>query len=274
MRRVPATAKINLALVVGPLREDGKHEVATVLQRVDLADRIELAPGGGSGLRVDGFPDDTLVRRALESVAQAAGVAADWHVRIDKRIPVAGGLGGGSSDAATALRLAAETLSDPLPQERLHALAAALGADCPFFLTDGPQLGEGDGAQLQPLDLPQDYFVLLVLPHGAAKASTAAVYAGFDERGGADGWPERRAALVEALAAVRRPRDLAALPPNDLASSPLAQELLALGAFRADVSGAGPTVYGLFTHRAQAEAAGAALEPRGRVWITVPTWYG
>lgn len=272
MRRVPATAKINLALVVGPAREDGKHEVATVLQRVDLADRIELARG--HGLRVDGFPEDTLVRRALESLAQAAAVEPDWHVRIDKRIPVAGGLGGGSSDAATALRLAAETLPEPPPRDRLHELAAALGADCPFFLTDGPQLGEGDGTRLQQLDLPQDYFVVLVLPHGATKTSTAAVYGAFDERRGADGWPERRAALTETLAAVRRPRDLAMLPPNDLVSSPLADELRALGAFRADVSGAGPTLYGLFTHRAQAEAAGAALEARGRVWITIPTWYG
>jgi shikimate kinase len=73
---------------------------------------------------------------------------------------------------------------------------------------------------------------------------------------------------------VRRPRDLAALPPNDLASSPLADELRALGAFRADVSGAGPAVYGLFHHREQADAAKRALRRGGRVWITAPAWYG
>jgi 4-diphosphocytidyl-2C-methyl-D-erythritol kinase len=73
---------------------------------------------------------------------------------------------------------------------------------------------------------------------------------------------------------VRRPRDLAALPPNDLASSPLAEDLLALGSFRADVSGAGPTVYGLFHHREQAAAAERALRAHGRTWITVPAWYG
>ncbi len=116
--------------------------------------------------------------------------------------------------------------------------------------------------------------MLLLLPHGAEKSSTASVYAAFDARGGADGWAERRAALAEALAGVRRPRDLAALPPNDLASSPLADELRALGAFRADVSGAGPTVYGLFARRRDAEAARRALEARGRTWITVPAWYG
>jgi hypothetical protein len=85
---------------------------------------------------------------------------------------------------------------------------------------------------------------------------------------------ERRAELAQALAGVRRPRDLAALPPNDLASSPLAGELRALGAFRADVSGAGPVVYGLFHHREQAAAARRKLESHGRTWLSVPTWYG
>ena len=104
---------------------------------------------------------------------------------------------------------------------------------------------------------------MLVLPNGAAKPSTAAVYAAFDERNGSDGWDERRVALETALAEVRRPRDLTALPPNDLASSPLAAALLRHGAFRADVSGAGPTVYGLFHHRRQAER-GPPRAPAGR----------
>ncbi len=272
MRRIPATAKLNLALVVGPLGPDGRHELATVYQRIDLADRIELAEA--PALRIEGFAGDTLVRGALEALAAAAGVEPRWRVRIHKRIPVAGGLGGGSSDAAAALRLGNDTLAEPLPPARLHDLARALGADVPFFLAEGPQLGEGDGAALTPIDLPQDYFVLLLLPSGAAKQSTGVVYAAFDERGGADGWPGRHAALAESLALVRRPRDLAALPRNDLVSSPFADELHALGAFRADVSGAGPTVYGLFHHRRAAEAAKRVLEPHGQVWITVPAWYG
>ena len=184
------------------------------------------------------------------------------------------GLGGGSSDAATALRLANETLLEPLGPEKLRELAAGLGADVPFFLTSGPQLGQGSGAELTPLELPQDFWILLLLPHDEAKASTAAVYAAFDERGGGHGFDERRAALEHALAEVRRPRDLAALPPNDLASSPLSDELRELGAFRADVSGAGPTLYGLFHHREQATAAERELRRHGRAWITVPAWYG
>jgi GHMP kinases C terminal len=100
------------------------------------------------------------------------------------------------------------------------------------------------------------------------------VYAEFDARGGSAGWDDRRDALLDALERVRRPRDLAALPPNDLASSPLAEELRALGAFRADVTGAGPAVYGLFHHRDVGKAAQRAAKRFGRTWLTAPAWYG
>ncbi len=272
MNRAPATAKLNLALVVGPLREDSKHEVATVLQRIDLADRVSIEPA--PELRVDGFAEDTLVRAALERLAQAANTEPRWRARIWKHVPVAAGLGGGSSDAATALRLANETLAEPLAPERLRGLAAQLGADVPFFLTSGPQLGTGTGTELEPLELPQDYWVVLLLPHEERKPSTAAVYADFDRRDGAAGFEERQVRVREALGRAKRPRDLAALPPNDLAASPHAGRLLELGAFRADVSGAGPAVYGLFLHRTQAAAAERELGALGRTWITVPTWYG
>jgi 4-diphosphocytidyl-2-C-methyl-D-erythritol kinase len=265
VRRASASAKINLALVVGPRRDDGYHEVATVLQRIDLADRIELEPA--EILSVGGFAGDTLVREALELLAAAEAREPRWRVRIEKRIPVAAGLGGGSSDAATALALANEGL---FPDD-LRALAAQLGSDVPFFLTSGPQLATGRGTELRPLELPQDYWVVLVLPTDVRKRSTADVYARF---GDGDGFDERRARLEDVLAGARRATDLAQLPPNDLASSPLAEDLHALGAFRADVSGAGPTVYGLFVHERDARAAAAALPPRGRVWVTTPAWYG
>lgn len=272
MKRAPAAAKVNLALVVGPARDDGKHEVLTVLQRIDLVDRIELEEA--PRLRVEGFPADTLVRAALEELARRTGVEPRWSVRIEKRIPVAAGLGGGSSDAATALRLANEALEAPLASAELHELAAGLGADVPFFFENGPQLGSGSGSELAPLDLPQDFWVVVLLPHGARKASTGDVYAVFDDRRGPAGFAERRQALLDALAAVERPRDLARLPANDLASSPLAAELLAAGAFRADVSGAGPALYGLFHQRADAEAARRVLRRLGRTWLAAPAWYG
>jgi 4-diphosphocytidyl-2-C-methyl-D-erythritol kinase len=272
MMRAPAAAKINLALVVGPTRDDGKHEVLTVLQRIDLVDRIEIAEA--SQLRIEGFKKDTLVRTALERLASAAGVEPRWRVKIEKHIPLAAGLGGGSSDAATALRLANGSLAEPLPAAELYSIAAGIGADVPFFLADGPQLGSGDGSALGQLDLPQDFWVLILVPHGAVKSSTADIYAAFDSRHGAGGWEGRRAQLETALAAVVTPLDLAVLPQNDLASSPLADEIRAEGAFRADVSGAGPALYGLFLERPAAVAASRSLQRFGETWVAAPCWYG
>lgn len=261
----PAPAKINLALVVGPRRDDGNHDLVTVYQRIDLADRLAVEPARET--TVIGF-EDSIVRRAL------ALLPGGWHVRIEKHVPVAAGLGGGSSDAATALRLANAQLDEPLTADALDAVAARVGADVPFFLHDGPQLGSGDGTRLEALDLPQDYAVLVLVPGGIAKRSTGDVYAAFDSRGGEAGFDERAAALRSALRAVRRPRDLAALPPNDLASSALADELTCAGAFRADVSGAGPALYGLFHSVDDAARAQRSLRGLGRTFVTVPAWYG
>ncbi len=262
-----AHAKINLALVVGPLRDDGKHEVVTIMQRIELADDVELE-SSRDGLVVEGFEADTLVRGALERLAAEARVEPAWRVRIEKRIPVAAGLGGGSSDAATALQLANDALGSPVSHEQLHRIAALLGADVPFFLREGPQLGTADGTELERVDLAQRYHVVLLLPDGETKTSTAHVYARFDEREGWTEWEDRRAALLDALAQ----RDLALLPANDLATSPHALAFRRLGAFRADVSGAGPVVYGLFPDRDAAAAAERELGAVGRTWITTPAW--
>lgn len=268
MSRLEAHAKINLALVVGPLCEDGKHEVVTVLQRIDLHDDLALAPS--EDLVVEGFEDDTIVSEALNALAKRAGVEPRWRVTIEKRIPVAAGLGGGSADAAAALLLANADLPDPLRVDELHRIASGIGADVPFFLHDGAQLATGDGTELRALDLPLDYHVLLVLPDGESKPSTGAVYRAFDERDGARGFGERRSVLLGALARVAEPRDLARLPLNDLGSSPLVVRLEELGAFRADVSGAGPAVYGLFDDERAAQHASDELAPAGQRWLTWP----
>lgn len=260
MSTAPAHAKINLALVVGPKRVDGLHEVVTVLQRIELADRIQLERAAETA--VDGFPEDTLVRAALEALG------GGFHARIEKEIPVAAGLGGGSSDAATALRLANGLRDEPLGDDELHELAAGLGSDVPFFLGEGPKLGRGSGTELEPIDLRADYTALLLLPGGAAKSSTAEVYAAFDERGGETGFQERAALVLQAL----ENGDLTTLPRNDLAASPFAEEMCRLGAFRADVTGAGPAVYGLFADPEFARSAAAELEREGRVWVTKPAW--
>jgi 4-diphosphocytidyl-2-C-methyl-D-erythritol kinase len=266
--RARAFAKINLGLVVGPLRGDDRHELVTVLQRIDLHDDVELE--AADELAIEGFADDTIVRDALTELAAASRVEPRWWVRIQKRIPVAAGLGGGSADAAAALRLANASLPSPLPADELHRLAARVGADVPFFLHEGAQLATGDGTDLTPLTLPTDYHVVLLVPLATTKRSTGAVYDAFDARRGADGFDAREEAFRAAVSSVAITSDLAALPANDLASSPLTAELRESGAFRADVSGAGPTVYGLFEDAGAAAAAAQVLAKAGRTFVTRP----
>jgi len=272
--RIPVAAKINLALLIGPVRPDGLHEVVTVMQRIDICDSVTL--NRAPALVVEGYRKDTLVRSALTKLSAAADNGAAWRVRLEKRIPLAAGLGGGSADAGAALSLANRTLSTPLADAQLAELAAEVGADVPFFLTPGPKLAEGAGERLRPLELPQDYWVVVALPRLARKTSTADVYRRFDELKGAEDFDERRQTLLDALASVRRPRDFAAFPPNDLAATAgrpgAVDELLERGAFRADVSGAGPAVYGLFHHRADAARAARRLRARARVWLVAPVW--
>jgi 4-diphosphocytidyl-2-C-methyl-D-erythritol kinase len=270
VRSAKAYAKINLGLVVGPVRNNGKHEIVTVLQRVDLYDTVEVETVDSEGVVVDGF-DDTIVHCALEALVRVSRKDGGWRVSLLKRIPVASGLGGGSSDAAAALALANGSLATPLTHDELHAIAMRVGSDVPFFLTNGTQLATGDGSDLTPAELPLEFSVLLLLPEGESKTSTADVYAHFDEARAEAGFEERRDQLLAALAHVATPRDLDAFPKNDLVSSPLSERLEALGAFRADVSGAGPTVYGLFEERAAAERAAASLSGAGQVWVVEPT---
>jgi 4-diphosphocytidyl-2-C-methyl-D-erythritol kinase len=268
---VAAPAKVNLALVVGPPRDDGLHPVTTVLQSVELCDTVALERS--DELSVAGFRDDTLVRTALTRLAEAAGVEPAWRVVIEKRIPVAAGLGGGSSDAAAALLLANATLPRALPAHELHAIATRVGADVPFFLEPGPKLAEGAGEALAPVDLPRGFGLVIALPAEAVKSSTKDVYRRFDELAGGDGYEERRTRLLDALANCRKPRDFGAFPPNDLARAAgrpaLVEELRALGAVHADVSGAGPAVFGVF--ETLADAASAARDCSARqVWAVAP----
>lgn len=271
---VDVAAKINLALVVGPPMESGFHEVASIVQRVSLYDRIELE--AAENLEIEGFEGDTLVTQALERLAAAAGVDPGWRVVLEKCIPLASGLGGGSADAAAALVVANQTLPRPLAPDELHAVALEIGSDVPFFLSPGPKLVEGRGERLTPLELPQDYWALVAIEPGATKPSTGDVYRRFDELGGGPNFEQRCKRLLETLASCRLARDLEALPPNDLGEAAgaleLAAQLRANGAFRADVSGAGPAVYGLFEQREDAEAARLQLPPGSAAWLVKPVW--
>jgi 4-diphosphocytidyl-2-C-methyl-D-erythritol kinase len=182
IRALPARAKLNLELKVRGRREDGHHEVETVLQAISLHDLVELEPGPQTELGVSGLPAPAGAENLVLKALAAAGVNA--RIQLTKRIPAGAGLGGASSDAAAVLRL----LGKP-------DLAAGLGADVPFFLRGGTAQATGRGDQLQPVPDRPGWFAIA---WPGFEVSTAAVYQAWDETGG-DGRNElfRAACRVE-----------------------------------------------------------------------------
>ena len=265
MLRELAYAKLNLVLHVGPPREDGMHPLCSLVASIDLADEISAAPkeSGEDTIECRGVPGDNLAARALAEFRSRAGVELPpLALTIHKRIPVAAGLGGGSADAAAALRIANELAGRPLEPEELVRLAAGLGSDVPSQLEPHHALVEGTGERLEQVSLPPFFAVLLPDDDGL---STAAVYAELDRLGGArdqlDPEPLRR--LATSPLAV-----LAASLHNDLEAAALSlrpelrerlDSLMAAGAFGAAVSGSGPTLFGLFPDRSSADAAAGEL---------------
>jgi 4-diphosphocytidyl-2-C-methyl-D-erythritol kinase len=264
---VNAWAKINLCLRVGPVRPDGYHEVATVLAAVGMGDVIELEPAAATLVEAPALADgDSLVTRALGLLAARAGHAAGWHVRLDKRIPVGTGLGGGSADAGAALRLANATLPEPLAPDDLIGLAAEIGADVPFFASGlATALARGRGDLLEPCPVRASGWVVAAWP--GIPLGTSAVYALYEPQPGAH---ERVESLVAAPFGSADVTHLASLIENDLAPaaeqlcppiSALRARLMDAGAAGAAMSGSGSAVFGLFAREDAARAAAEQIAP-------------
>jgi 4-diphosphocytidyl-2-C-methyl-D-erythritol kinase len=255
-----APGKVNLCLYLGPARADGRHEVVTVLESVSLADDLTLTVLGGGADQVvcPGVEGRNLVDDALRMLRERGWGAPTVRIAIAKRIPVAGGLAGGSADAAAALRLASRVSA--VPAETVAEIATALGSDVPSQLEPGLWLGTGAGdvvELLPPLD--PHAFAIVPLRYGL---SAGEVYAEADRLGlGRDG------RQLEALHSTWRD----GLAVNDL--EPAARSLCpaidgalgalrAAGALQAFVCGSGPTCAGLWwggDARAQAERAASSL---------------
>jgi 4-diphosphocytidyl-2-C-methyl-D-erythritol kinase len=277
--RVRAHAKINLTLRVGAVRADGFHPLETVFQSIALHDTLEVTPRRGPlTLTCDdpAVPDDdrNLVVRAARALWQALGrpgEPAGAAIRLSKQIPMQAGLGGGSSDAASALSALAGIWQPRGPRPDLAPIAARLGSDVPYFLMGGTALGLARGEDLYPLeDLPA-FHVVLALP--AFGVSTADAYRWFDEdaagpaaaRQDSDrsipAWRGRRLALVNDLEApvTRRHQDIGAAR----------RALEGAGAEAAAMTGSGSAVFGLFASESRARRAARAVAESG--FVALPT---
>jgi 4-diphosphocytidyl-2-C-methyl-D-erythritol kinase len=263
--RALAPAKINLGLFLGPVRDsDGRHELATVMQSISLADELTLgpAPGGGVGDElvcpdVPGPAGHNLAARALrEFRARTGWQAPPLRLTVEKRIPLAAGLAGGSADAGATLRLAraASGLGD---EELLLDIARGLGADVPAQVTPGRWLASGAGERLERLPPPATSFGVLLLPAGF-ELSTAEVYAEADRLGLGHDRSELHRCHEELASALANGAPLPAateLLHNDLQRAAvslrgeIAEALRTLGAAGASpalVAGSGPTAVGIF----------------------------
>jgi 4-diphosphocytidyl-2-C-methyl-D-erythritol kinase len=261
-----APAKLNLCLYLGPVREDGLHELCSIFQPLVLADRIVLSDAERDEVVCDEVEGPNLAAAALERLRAAGWSRPPLRAEIQKRIPVAAGLGGGSADAGAILRLAADEV------DGLERIAAEIGADVPSQVDPRLCLVGGAGEVVETLPEPGEYACVLIPDRQGL--STADVFAEADRLGlGRDGG--ELAALRERLLGVAAkgasPLSYAELLVNDLEPAALSlrpeigealDALREAGADHALMTGSGPTTVGLFADIAKADAGAAALPPR------------
>ncbi len=270
--RVRAHAKINLSLEVLGERPDGFHEVRSVLQSVSLADELTLETAAELSLTCDVAHlegDDNLVLRAARALRGVTGRPLGARIRLEKGIPEASGLGGASSDAASALVGLSQLWGLDLGLEELRRLGAELGSDVPFFLTGGTALVQGRGEEVSPLsDAPPVWLVLLAPSHGVAN-KTATLYRLLGPESWSSG--ERTERLVRAICDGERVGE--SLLGNsfeavaDEAFTGMASfrdALLRAGAGTVHLSGAGPTLYSIFRDERTAREVAARLVKEGQ----------
>ena len=272
---VHAPAKINLCLHVTGRREDGYHDLATLMQRVAIQDRLEIAISSGTEITVC-CPQlvlspgvENIAARAARLFLSYTGEECSVAVRIDKKIPAAAGMGGGSSNAASVLLALNEMLGVKLSQSELISIGVTIGADVPFFLYDQSSAwATGVGDRLQPWPgLPPTTFVLV---NPGIEVSTA--------------WVFKTLGLTCSRPIAKIPRfpvrtsGLVRLLHNDLevvtcqrhpVITTIKERLLAGGAAGALMSGSGPTVFGVFDGQGQAEKVAKVLSTETDWWVQV-----
>ncbi|MDB5420918.1 MAG: 4-diphosphocytidyl-2C-methyl-D-erythritol kinase [Brevundimonas sp.] len=282
-----APAKVNLCLHVGPVQADGYHPLASLVAFADVGDLVTVERADALSLSVigpfgeslsgqnTGEQGDNLILRALRGLGQATGTGDPrLHVTLDKRLPIAAGLGGGSSDAGAALRLARRLLDLDIADEALEAVAGVVGADGPMCLRGRTAWAEGIGDKLTEMpDLPPLHAVLV---NPGVPCSTGAVYRAYDARpaGGADRADPQDLSVDGVLGWLNNQRNDLQAPA--LTVAPVISEVLdalsaCAGAGLVRMSGSGATVFALFAEKTLASAAATDLSAHYPHWWIKPT---
>lgn len=265
--REPAPAKVNLFLRVLGRRDDGYHEIETLIQPITLADGVQARPGDGLRLAVGGeragevpTGEENLVLRAALALRAACPEAGGARLLLVKRVPAAAGLGGGSADAAATLRALDDLWGCGLGRAGLEEVAAGVGSDVPALVGGGPALARGRGEKVEPVALPRTWWAVVLLPFGIRAAEA---YAWWD----ADGETGPEAGPFLGSLSSGGPDRVGPLLFNDL-EPPVCRRhpqvarareaLLEAGALGAVMCGSGPTVAGLARDGPHAEALAAA----------------
>jgi 4-diphosphocytidyl-2-C-methyl-D-erythritol kinase len=256
-------AKINLDLRVLHKRPDGFHELRTIFQTISLADSIgiEYTPGRSTRIELETDIPNNLIVRAAEVVLRQTKASGSVEFQLRKRIPMGGGLGGGSSDAAAVLLALPVLTGKPISFEKLLEIAAGLGSDVPFFLFGGTAVGIGRGTELYAVDAPAETLAVLVTP--GVHVSTPAAYQGLDRAMGMD------SLRIPSFQSVAWQTEQNGKAVNDFETVVFDQhpqlrliknELLKLGARPALMSGSGSTLFGLFADRTARDQAARTLK--------------
>jgi len=266
-------AKINLRLEILKKREDGYHELRTILQKINLHDLLHFSLKKERGISIKtNHPNlpvgkRNLVYQAVQSILKKSDYKGGVLIEIEKRIPLGAGLGGGSSNAATTLKAMNQLLKINLPQKELMAMGLEIGADVPFFFLEGAAIASGIGERLKKIELPGLWFVLI---YPNFEVSTRWAYQNFILT--------KRRFHFNLHGLLRTPKEISNLLWNDLEEvvsrecpqiGVMKKMLYSAGALGALMTGSGPTVFGVFSEEGVASEAYKKVKKmvRGRGWI-------
>lgn len=258
MLKTTPCAKINLGLYVTERRADGYHNLETVFYPIPLCDELEVELGNGTdeflceGLSVAGDPNDNLVMRAVRVLRDKGYVVPPLRIRLTKHIPSGAGLGGGSSDAAFAMRMVNELCDLHLSNEEMEQMLTPLGADCPFFVSAKPVFATGIGNVFTPIDLSlQGLWLLLVKPDDFV--STREAYSHVHPQKPQHDLQKSILRPIEEWAKIIGNDFEESVFPQHPTIADIKQRLYEGGALYAAMSGSGSSVYGIFRHEPSKE---------------------